>query len=332
MVLRKKRDWTVGNKKLAIEHTGFYPYLTRYLEWLEVHGYSKETSTRRDSSLRRFIVWCEERGLDDPKAITKPILERYQKALYYARKTNGAPLAMSTQHIFLSALRGFFKWLTRENYLLYNPASELVLPKRPKGLPRGMLQVEDVRAIMNQPDLSTLDGIRDRAILEVFYSTGIRRMELIHLRLQDVDVKHLVIRIRHGKGNKDRLAPLSEQAGDWLEKYLYDVRPALLRYPDEDHVFLTDYGEPYQGGTLGRMIKKRIAQSGIEVAGGSHLFRHACATHMLENGADIRFIQALLGHSDLNSTQIYTHVAIEKLRSVHQATHPMGQAIRDRTK
>jgi integrase/recombinase XerD len=200
-----------------------------------------------------------------------------------------------------------------------------MLPKRPKRIPQTLLSRDDVALILNQPDLKTPDGIRDRAILELFYSTGIRRMELLNLRVQDVDTRQRVLYVREGKGAKDRLLPLSEAAGNWLEKYLHEIRPQLVLTASEEILFLTDYGEPYSGGVLGRMIKKRLQQAGIEGQGGCHLFRHACATHMLENGADIRFIQALLGHEDLSSTQIYTHVVIEKLRAVHAATYSKGQ-------
>jgi integrase/recombinase XerD len=325
MPIRRKHHNSRFDRKCPIEHTGFHPHLMRYLEWIEVHGYSPETAQRKESSLRRFIAWCDERGLNEPREITKPVLERYQRHLYHYRKPNGQPLAFSSQNIFLSAIRGFFKWLTRENYLLYNPASELVPPKRPKRLPQTLLSRDEMALILNQPDLNTPDGVRDRTILELFYASGIRRMELLKLRVQDVDTKHLVLYVRQGKGAKDRLLPLSEEAGQWLEKYLHDIRPQLVLTASEERLFLSDYGEPYTGGVLGRMIKKRLKQAGIEGQGGCHLFRHACATHMLENGADIRFIQALLGHEDLSSTQIYTHVAIEKLRAVHAATHPRGQ-------
>jgi len=329
MPLRRKRHNGGSNRKCPIEHTGFYAHLMRYLEWLEVHGYSKETTTRKDSCLRRFIAWCDERGLNEPNEITKPILESYQRYLYHYRKTNGDPLTASTQNVFLSAIKSFFKWLTCENYLLYNPASELIPPKRPKRIPQTLLGIDDVAMVLNQPDLSTPEGVRDRAILELFYSTGIRRTELINLKLQDVSTKHLVLHVRQGKGNKDRLVPLSEQAGKWLDKYLIDVRPLLVLHVSEEVLFLSDYGEQYTGGILGTLVKKRLRQAGIDSPGSCHLLRHACATHMLDNGADTRFIQALLGHEDLSSTQIYTHVAIEKLRAVHTATHPMACKKRD---
>ncbi|ODS24402.1 hypothetical protein AB835_03630 [Candidatus Endobugula sertula] len=281
-----------------------------------------DTIKRRDSALRRFIEWCDDRGLDDPTAITKPILERYQRYLYHYRKDNGEPLSIGSQNVMLTPVKSFFKWLTQENYLLYNPASELVLPKKPKGLPRNILSVEEVIHILSQPDTTTLEGVRDRAILEVFYATGIRRSELIHLKEYEIDHSRQTVFVKEGKYHKDRYLPLGKRALQWIQKYQREVRDHLLIDHQEPHVFLTDYGEPFNGSYIGHQVKKYIEQAGIKVSGSCHLFRHAMATHMLENGADIRFIQAMLGHADLSTTEIYTRVSIEKLREIHAATHP----------
>jgi integrase/recombinase XerD len=322
MALRKKQHNHRWNRKQPIEHTGFFPYLQRYLEALLIRGFSQETHTRHDSHIRRFAVWSEERDLNGPKEITKPILERYQKHLYYYRKTNGDPLSFNSQQVMLSSLKQFFKWLTQENYLLYNPASELQLPKPPRKIPRTILSPESISDLINQPDTDTPDGMRDRVIMELFYSSGLRRTELANLKIYDIDMKRQVLVVREGKGGKDRMLPIGERANAWLEKYLEDVREELTSPLDEERLFITDYGEPFNGGLLGRLVKKYMKQTGIDVLGSCHLFRHAMATHMLENGADIRFIQAMLGHDDLNSTEIYTRVTVEKLREIHHATHP----------
>lgn len=322
MALRKKQHDHRWNKKIPIEHTGFYPYLQRYLESLQIKNYAQDTYVRHDGNVRRFAAWCEERHLNDPQSITKPILERYQKHLYYYRKPNGEPLSFTSQQAMLSALKSFFKWLTQQNYLLYNPASELELPRAIKKLPRTILTQDDIETLLNKPDITQADGFRDRVIMELFYSTGLRRTELANLKVYDVDLKRSVLIIRSGKGNKDRILPIGERAQTWLTKYLDDIRDQLTSPKDDDRLFITDYGEPFNGGHLGRLVKRYMKQASINVTGSCHLFRHACATHMLENGADIRFIQALLGHEDLTSTEIYTHVSIEKLREVHKATHP----------
>lgn len=306
----------------AIEHNGIYPYMLQFLEWSAIQGRSPQTIRTRDRALRRFIAWCDERGLDDARAITKPILERYQKHLFYYRKADGAPLSYGTQAGLLTAVKSLFKWLARENHILYNPASELVLPKQQRGLPKAILSQEDVARILALADTQCVYGIRDRAILETLYSTGIRRMELVNLTLYDVDTSRQTVLILEGKGRKDRLLPVGERALQWIETYKRESRPHLVTGKDDGTLFLTDYGEPWMKNRLSALVKKYLYHAQINKPGACHLFRHAMATHMLDNGADIRFIQQMLGHADLSTTQIYTHVSIEKLRAIHKATHP----------
>lgn len=308
--------------KAVIEASGFYPYMQSFLEWTQVKGQSKDTQRRRQAALRRFIHWCDERDLQQPQEITKPILERYQRHLYYYRKSDGQPLTYGSQLAFLTPIRSFFKWLTKENHILYNPASELELPKKPKRLPKTILGIEEVETIINQPDIETATGLRDRAIMELLYSTGIRRMELANLMLFDIDPRRSTLLVRAGKGGKDRFIPIGERALAWVEKYRVDARPDLVIGFENNSLFLTDQGQPFRRSALSGRIKRYIQQAGLDVQGSCHLFRHAMATHMLENGADIRFIQAMLGHEDLSTTEIYTHVAIDKLKAVHEATHP----------
>jgi integrase/recombinase XerD len=306
----------------VIEASGFYPYLRAFLEWGEVRGHSKDTQHRRQAALRRFIHWCDERDLQRPQEITKPILERYQRHLYYYRKSDGQPLTYGSQLGMLTPIKAFFKWLAKENHILYNPASELELPRKPKRLPKTILGIEDIETILGQPDTSTPSGLRDRAIMELLYSTGIRRMELTRLTLFDIDPRRGTLLVRGGKGDKDRFIPVGERALAWTEKYRHESRPALVSGFDDGTLFLTDQGRAFRRNALTARIKRYIQQAGLDVQGSCHLFRHAMATHMLENGADIRFIQAILGHEDLSTTEVYTHVAIDKLKAVHRATHP----------
>lgn len=298
-------------------------YLTRFLEWGKVvEGVSLDTSKRRTSALRRFIVWCEERGLYEPNQITLPILERYRHYLYYYRKSNGEPLSAGSQNVLLSPLKSFFKWLVRQKYLASNPASELILPRKPKRLPGIVLHPEEIERLLNQPDLDSAEGIRDRTLLEVFYSTGMRRMELCQLELYDLDHRRQAVLIRGGKGNKDRMIPLGARALGWIDKYLNEARGALQTSQQQQRLFLNNEGNSFSRDSLSYLVRKRLDQAQIQHPGSCHLLRHACATHMLENGADTRYIQALLGHADLSSTQIYTQVSIEKLKTVHRLTHP----------
>ena len=313
-----------GPQRPHVDPLAAHP-LTRYMhahfEWMLTHGYSADTVRARRIALRRFIAWCAERALDDPRVITKPMLERYQKSLFYYRKPDGQPLTLGSQHGCLAPLKTFFQWLARENHILYNPASELVLPKQPKRLPRTLLSVADVEAILREAEPITAPGLRDRAMLELLYSTGLRRMEVPNLAIYDVDLNRRLVFVREGKGRKDRVVPLGDRAAAWVARYLIEARPALLA-ADTERLFISDDGAAITPESLASKVKRYMEVAGIHRPGATHLFRHACATHMLENGADIRYIQALLGHANLATTEIYTHVSIEKLQQIHAATHP----------
>jgi len=226
-------------------------------------------------------------------------------------------------------LRAFFKWLSRENLILSNPASELELPRVHRRLPAHILSREDIERVMAQTALHGELGIRDRAMLETLYSTGIRRFELTGLKLYDVDLRNGTLFVRAGKGERDRYVPLGSRAIDWLRRYIDGVRHELVIEPDEGWLFLHEFGEPFEKNRLSDLVKRYLRSAGIDKPGSCHLFRHAMATQMLENGADIRFIQAILGHAQLSTTEIYTHVSIAQLKEVHALTHPAERS-RDR--
>jgi integrase/recombinase XerD len=191
----------------------------------------------------------------------------------------------------------------------------------PKHLPRALLSIEDIEAILAVADPNTVPGLRDRAMLETLYSTGIRRTELTNLRRYDADLTRLLVFVHEGKGRKDRVVPLGARAAAWLDKYLIESRSQLLAH-EHEALFINDYGEPVTPAWLATRVRRHMELAGIDKPGSCHLFRHACATHMLDNGADIRFIQAMLGHATLSTTERYTHVAIGKLQQIHAATHP----------
>jgi integrase/recombinase XerD len=305
-----------------IDHNGMTPYLKQFLEWCAVMHYSDRTTLLRDINLRRFIYWCDERGIDKPQDVTKPILERYRRYVYYYRKQDGQPLSLATQSQRLQPIKAFFKWLCKENHILYNPASELEMPRQHRKLPKHILSIEEVDSILNQASLHEELGVRDRAIIETLYSTGIRRTECVNLKLYDIDLTNGTLMVREGKGRKDRMVPIGDRACAWIQKYIDDVRPGLAMTPDDGALFLTEYGQPMIKNRMSDMVKKHIEAAGITKEGACHLFRHTMATHMLENGADIRFIQAILGHSVLSTTEIYTQVSIRQIKEVHRLTHP----------
>ena len=319
---KKPRPSSTPRELDPAEASGFYPYLVRFIEWSDSRGYSKRTTAARAEHLRRFIRWCTERGLDRPQDVTRPILERYRRYLYHYRKESGEPLSFATQQQRLLPLRAFFKWLARENLILSNPASELELPRVHRRLPAHILSREDIERVMAQALRDGEKGIRDRAMLETLYSTGIRRSELANLKLHDLDLKNGTLFVRAGKGERDRYVPLGSRAIEWLRRYIEDVRPELVIEPDEGHLFLHEFGEAFEKNRLSDQVKRHLRAAGIDKPGSCHLFRHAMATQMLENGADIRFIQAILGHAQLTTTEIYTHVTIAKLKEVHALTHP----------
>ena len=296
-------------------------YADQYLEWLKMLNRSQNGIESRWQELKLFMLWARERGLNKPHEITRPILESYQRYLFHYRKDNGKPLGAITQRTRLSSVKLFFSWLCKQRVLEANPASELELPRTGKSLPVEALSRSEVETLLSLPDITDPLGIRDRAMLEVFYSTGIRRSELTRLELPDLKSEKCVLSV-HGKGNKERVVPIGKRAFTWLDKYLNDVRPLLVLDPDTRAIFLSGYGEAFNPQVLGRIISRYIRQADIGRSGGSHLLRHTCATHMLEGGADIRYIQQLLGHAKLETTAIYTEVSITQLRAVHSRCHP----------
>ena len=205
---------------------------------------------------------------------------------------------------------------------LANPAADLDLPRAEKRLPRHVLTASEAERVLGLPDVEEVMGLRDRAILETLYSTGMRRMELIGLKLYDLDQERGTVFIRQGKGKKDRMIPMGERAFSWVRRYLEEARPRLSLTPDDGLVFLTNVGLAFEPNRLTQLVRDYVDQADIGKTGSCHLFRHTCATLMLEGGADIRFIQQLLGHEKLETTQIYAQVSIRMLKEVHTRTHP----------
>jgi integrase/recombinase XerD len=301
-----------------------------YVEALRVSNYSEYTAHVRTVNLTLFSEWMEARGLTRPAEVTKPIVERYQRALYHRRKPDGKPLTFGSQTTQLMSLKSFFRWLARQNRILYNPASELEMPRVEKRLPRDVLTIAEVEAVLGRPDVTTLNGLRDRTMMEVLYSTGIRRMELMGLSLYDLDAERGVLMVRQGKGRKDRMVPIGDRALAWCERYLDEVRPRWALEPDDGSFFLTNDGARFSPNRLTQLVRDYVKAAALGKRGSCHLFRHTCATLMLEGGADIRFIQQLLGHADIGTTQIYTQVSIRKLQQIHRATHPSALTERRR--
>jgi len=317
-----KLPWTKKPIAEINEIEGFGVLGEKYFEHLAVSNFSERTIENKRFTLRLFAKWCESRDIDKPENITQTLAERYQKHLHYHRKEDNKPLSIGSQRQRMTAVKMFYRWLVKTGYLTASPIEMIELPKMPQQLPKAILSEKEMDKVLAQPDLGTATGLRDRAMMETFYSTGIRRAECINLNINDVDRTRGLIRINLGKGQKDRIIPIGNRAIFWIERYLIDSRPELVKDVTEETLFISNQGKRLKETTITSRFGEYIKQADIDKSGSVHIFRHSTATAMLENGADIRHIQAMLGHADLSTTQIYTHVAITKLKDVHDKTHP----------
>ena len=300
-------------------------WIVRFVEAQAVRGLHALSLRTYENDLSALARWCAERDVITPGAVTKPILERYQRHLFYYRQKNGKPLSLQRQVVMLARVKSFFRWLVRHNVVLANPASDLDLPRMPRRSLPDALTAAEAEAILAAFDLDDPAGLLGRAMAEVLYSTGLRRSELCALTLFDLDPARGVVHVRRGKGGKSRMVPIGERALAWIRKYVDEVRPQFVGDPAERTLFINERGAPVNAPGLGDRIDQAKRRAGITKRGACHLFRHTAATLMLENGADVRYIQEMLGHAHLGTTQIYTHVSIGKLKAIHAATHPAAK-------
>lgn len=301
-----------------------FEILNQFLLFLSVRGFSQDTVRIRKVNLRKFVRWCVRARVRNAPEITKDILERYQQYLFFYRKKDGRPLAVSSQYSQLTVIKVWFKWMERRHIIRKDPTLELELPRPTYKLP-SVFTKEQVERVLRQPENKKFTGIRDRAILEMLYSTGMRRMELLRLRIPDIDRSSGVLTIREGKGGKDRVVPVGERALYWLDKYLAEARPHFMAKSACDVIFLTSTGKPFTPNHLSWLAGRYVQAANLGKTGACHIFRHTMATLMLEGGADTRYIQAMLGHARLDTTQIYTHVSIRMLKRVHTDSHPSAE-------
>jgi integrase/recombinase XerD len=305
---------------------GFQNALDAHLEYLRVRNFSPKTINKREKYLRRFIVWCLERDITRPSEVTKPILERFQRHIYHLRNAEGKGLSVGSQFDWLSQLKGYFKWLCKMNYILFNPASEIEMPRTMHQLPKFILTADEAERVLAQAPIGSPLGLRDRTMMEILYSSGLRRFEVTELTIYSIDYERKTLMVRQGKYKKDRLVPISPRAIQWVQRYMQDARPELAIDPNEKTLFLSVNGLPLEPNSFSEAVRDYINQAEIGKKGSCHLFRHTLATLMLENGADIRYVQAMLGHANIQTTEVYTQVAIKKLQKVHELTHPANQA------
>ena len=299
--------------------------VTDHLNWLATHGYAATTRHARRYYLGSLVAFLAQLEVTNVHEVTLAHLDAYQRHLFRHKKANGRPLSFRTQAQRLIPVKSLFSWLTRQGVLRLDPALSLELPRTEHRLPEAVLAVDEVEAVLAGPDTTSALGIRDRAILEVFYSCAIRRSELIALRVADIDHARGTLFVRQGKGARDRFVPIGERARHWVIRYANEVRPALETRSCST-LFLTVTGGALAPDVLTRMVSAYVRAGAPDKKGSCHLFRHSTATLMLDAGADVRHVAEMLGHQKLETTMGYTRVSMGKLQEVHARTHPAEQA------
>ena len=283
--------------------------------WLE-DGLAKATLDSYRSDLGRLALWLANHAGEPLLDIRATTLTDF--IAHLSRQTRA-----SSQSRYLSTLRRFYRWQLGRGRIFIDPTLKLVNPARPSRLPKVMSE-KQVDALLNAPDLDTPLGLRDRAMLETLYASGLRVSEVVNLKIHEIGFNEGVVRVI-GKGSKERLVPLGEQAIDWLTRFLNEARPDILKGQQSEDMFVTARAGAMTRQAFWQLIKRYALQAGIDPAKLSpHVLRHAFATHLLNHGADLRVVQLLLGHADISTTQIYTHVARERLKKLHAEHHPRG--------
>jgi len=293
-------------------------FLKEYLSVLKLEKNLSENtieSYRNDiSSLLRFL---EDYKINDPSEIT------YENLIAFFKALKIAGLNSRSAARYYSSLKGFFNYLAVNKYITSNPIEKVSTPKLAKNLP-SVLSINEVDAILSKPDTGNKLGLRDKAVLETFYACGVRVSELINLKLPDLFLEEEVIRV-FGKGSKERLIPIGSSAIEWINKYLKQGRLLLEKKAKSGNfLFLNNHGTKLSRMGIWKIVDRYVTEAGIQKEVHPHTFRHSFATHLLEGGADLRAVQEMLGHADISTTQIYTHIDRDYIKQVHKDFHPRG--------
>ena len=283
--------------------------------WLE-DGLARNTLDAYRRDLAQVTLWLRKQLDKDLVAADHGDLQRYL-AYKFQKKSRASSAAR-----LLSSLKRFYRWLQRQNRIKTDPTLNIDTPKLPRTLPKSLTET-DVERLLAAPDVATPRGERDKAMLETLYASGLRVSELVTLKLPQVSQDMGVVRVL-GKGSKERLVPLGEESLAWVKRYVAGARPALLAGKASDDLFVTAHGGAMTRQSFWQIIKRYALQAGLNTSISPHVLRHAFATHLLNHGADLRVVQLLLGHADISTTQIYTHVARERLKQLHAKHHPRG--------
>ncbi|RLC05678.1 MAG: site-specific tyrosine recombinase XerD [Deltaproteobacteria bacterium] len=298
-------------------------YLWLFRDYLRARNFKKKTIKGYLQQIKRFYRYLRrELGITDLAQVTREVILGYQQYLVTAKSDRGQPYTVPTQSTYLGSLRTFYRFMVRYDHVLYDPTTLMELPRQDRRLPREILTKKEVQRLLAQPDIATLQGYRDRVAIEIFYATGIRVSELCGLDVYDVDVGKGTLMIRDGKGSKDRVVPMTATASEFTEGYMQKIRPKFLRGRSDAALILRNNGSRMDKFTMLWIVQRYAKWAKIKKNVTCHGLRHTCATHLLEQGVNIRYIQQLLGHESLETTQIYTRVDISSLKKAHQKHHP----------
>ena len=309
------------------EKMKFEKHISNFFEYLLMKGYSERTKETYSQEIKKLVAFLDEHypRINNIAQINKEILFDYSNYLSCYRDNKNKPLSGKTIKVKLAAVKHFFKYLTKYDLILKNPALSLESPKEEKSLPRSILTEKEVIEILDSININTPIGLRNKTILELFYSCGIRTSELCDLKICDVELKEQIVIIQKGKGNKSRVVPIGQYCTEYIKMYLEKARKFMLKgkVKDEGHLFLTLRGNPFNRETINKCVIGTVLK-GVKLNKkiSCYTFRHSIATHLIKNKVDIRFVQELLGHSSLRTTQKYCHLEISDLKKMHALYHP----------
>ncbi len=296
-----------------------------FLGYLRARGYAQSTVRRIEIHLDQFYGWLLSKGIRDIHAVTPGIIRGYQTYLLTDyKKPNGKKLCVLTVWAKRKAAALYFRYLSRQRDILLDPATHLHPLKLTRPMPKNILTQSEMEHFLTLPQ-DTWTGIRDKAILELLYSTGIRRAELCNLDVYDINLKDKILHVRYPKNRQDRIIPVGAKAGDAVEKYLSDVRPRLACKRCVNALFLSQYGRRMHNQSLNYIISVYSRKMALDKKITPHSFRHSCATHLLQNGANLAVIQKILGHSRIDTTEIYTRIVVQDLKNTIHKYHPRGK-------
>jgi integrase/recombinase XerD len=300
-----------------------YLYLEKFLSHLKRKNYSIETIKLYRHYTDKFIQYLNLHGKKDIKAVNRKTITEYQSYLEKYKNKNKKPYSETTKENCIKSLRQFFGYLKKENMILLDPMEGMPSLTRSKRHPKCVLSQREMQNILIQPNTKTILGFRDRTVLELLYSTGIRRTELIHVNIYDVDMLEGLLRVTQGKGKKDRVVPIGKAAVKYIKEYLTAIRPKLQKkHVQTKALFLNRTGKALSSQDLGHLVSKYAKQTAIAKPISPHAFRHTCATEMLKGGCSVRYVQEMLGHAHIKTTQIYTRVVPIDLKNIYKKTHP----------